>query len=172
MAYTALASLEEIRKLAEQDFVLFIEIEKPSRSGHDESTPTNSVDYIRAAGFTGASTVFGILDTGFMVGSAAPDHASGSEQVRLRRKLHQRRGRRLERPARSWNARAWNGVRNRYRPGAVSRRCDWRRLQYSHPRREDLDERGHRTEFLAAQRHGFPGRRDCLRCPTPRSASI
>ena len=52
-AYTALASLEEIRKLAEQDFVLFIEVEKPSRSGHNESTPTNSVDYIRAAGFTG-----------------------------------------------------------------------------------------------------------------------
>jgi hypothetical protein len=71
-AYTALASLEEIRKLAEQDFVLFIEVEKPSRSGHNESTPTNSIDYIRAAGFTGASTVFGILDTGFMVGSAAP----------------------------------------------------------------------------------------------------
>ena len=71
-AYTALASIEEIHKLAEQDFVLFIEIEKPTQGGHDESMPTNSVDYIRASGFTGASTVFGILDTGFMVGSAAP----------------------------------------------------------------------------------------------------
>lgn len=71
-AYTALASLDEIRKLAEQDFILFIEIQKPTQGGHDESTPTNSVDYIRASGFTGASTVFGILDSGFMVGSAAP----------------------------------------------------------------------------------------------------
>ena len=70
-AYAALASLEEIRTLADQDFVLFIEIEKPSQGGHDESMPTTSVDYIRAAGFTGLSTVFGILDTGFMVGGAA-----------------------------------------------------------------------------------------------------
>ena len=70
-AYSALASLDAIQRLAEQDFVLFIEIEKPSQGGHDESMPTNGVDYIRAAGFTGQSTVFGILDTGFMVGGAA-----------------------------------------------------------------------------------------------------
>ncbi len=70
-AYSALASLDEIRALAEQDFVLFIEIEKPSQGGHDESMPTDGVDYIRAAGFLGMSTVFGILDTGFMVGGAA-----------------------------------------------------------------------------------------------------
>ncbi|WP_274629686.1 S8 family serine peptidase [Arvimicrobium flavum] len=70
-AYEALASLGEVRQLAEQDFVLFIEVEKPSQGGHDESMPTTSVDYIRAAGFTGVSTVFGILDTGFMVGGAA-----------------------------------------------------------------------------------------------------
>ncbi len=70
-AYLALASVEEIRRLSEQDFVLFIEIERPSRGGHDQSTPTNSVDYIRASGFSGSTVVLGILDTGFMVGSAA-----------------------------------------------------------------------------------------------------
>jgi subtilisin family serine protease len=71
-AYMALASTEEVRKLAELDFVLFIEIERRSQSGHDQSMPTNGIDYIRAGGFSGAPVVLGILDTGFMLGTAAP----------------------------------------------------------------------------------------------------
>ena len=70
-AYTALASAEEIRELANLDFVLFIEVERRSQGGHDQSMPTNAVDYIRT-GFNGAPIVLGILDTGFMLGTAAP----------------------------------------------------------------------------------------------------
>ncbi len=70
-AYSALASAEQIRELADLDFVLFIEIERRSQGGHDQSMPTNGVDYIRNA-FNGGSTVLGIMDTGFMLGTAAP----------------------------------------------------------------------------------------------------
>jgi hypothetical protein len=70
-AYTALASSEEIRALTGFDFVLFIEIERPSQIGHDQSMATNGVDYIRAGVFRGASTVLGIMDSGFMLGTAA-----------------------------------------------------------------------------------------------------
>lgn len=75
-AYTAAATREEIEALTRLDFVLFIELERPMRTGHDESMATMGADYIRAGGggtnFSGASTVLGILDTGFMVGGAAP----------------------------------------------------------------------------------------------------
>jgi subtilisin family serine protease len=71
-AYTALASAEQIRALADLDFVLFVEIERRSQGGHDQSMPTNSVDYIRASGFNGAPITLGILDTGFMLGTGAP----------------------------------------------------------------------------------------------------
>ena len=70
-AYTALASAESLRALADLDFVLFIELERPSKAGHDQSMATNGVDYIRAAGFTAAPITLGILDTGFMLGTAA-----------------------------------------------------------------------------------------------------
>jgi hypothetical protein len=70
-AYTALATAESMRALAELDFVLFVEIERPSGPGHDQSMATNGVDYIRAAGFAGTPTTLGILDTGFMLGTAA-----------------------------------------------------------------------------------------------------
>jgi hypothetical protein len=71
-SYEALATPEQIRTLSGLDFVLFIEIERRSRGGHDQSMATNGVDYIRASGFLGAGTVMGLLDTGAMVGSAAP----------------------------------------------------------------------------------------------------
>jgi subtilisin family serine protease len=70
-AYTALTSAENLRALADLDFVLFIELERTSRPGHDQSMATNGIDYIRAAGFTGAPITLGILDTGFMLGTAA-----------------------------------------------------------------------------------------------------
>jgi hypothetical protein len=71
-AYEALASAEQVRALAGLDFVLFLEAERRGGGGHDQSMPTNGVDYIRAAGFLGAGTVLGILDSGFMAGGAAP----------------------------------------------------------------------------------------------------
>ena len=71
-AYTGLASAEEIRALTDLDFVLFVEVERRSQPGHDQSMPTNAVDYIRADGFNGAPITLGILDTGFMLGTAAP----------------------------------------------------------------------------------------------------
>lgn len=74
-SYQAVASAAEIEALAELDFVLFVEVERPSRAGHDQSMATMGADYIRSGGggtrFSGASTILGILDTGFMVGDAA-----------------------------------------------------------------------------------------------------
>ena len=70
-SYEALATLEQVRNLSGLDFVLFLEIERRSGGGHDQSMATNGVDYIRDSGFLGAGTVMGLLDTGAMVGSAA-----------------------------------------------------------------------------------------------------
>ncbi|MCK1302049.1 S8 family serine peptidase [Bradyrhizobium sp. 24] len=70
-SYEALATPEQIRILSGLDFILFIEIERRSGGGHDQSMATNGVDYIRASGFLGAGTVLGLLDTGAMLGSAA-----------------------------------------------------------------------------------------------------
>jgi hypothetical protein len=70
-AYTALVPAGSLRALTDLDFVLFIELEGSSGSGHDQSMATNGVDYIRAAGFNGAPITLGILDTGFMLGTAA-----------------------------------------------------------------------------------------------------
>ena len=70
-SYEALATLEQVRNLSGLDFVLFLEIERRSGGGHDQSMATNGVDYIRDLGFLGAGTVMGLLDTGAMVGSAA-----------------------------------------------------------------------------------------------------
>ena len=74
-AYRAVASPAEIDALAALDFVLFVEVERPMGADHDQSMATMGVDYIRPAvpgtRFGGASTIVGILDTGFMLGSAA-----------------------------------------------------------------------------------------------------
>ena len=70
-SYEVLASAEQARALAQLDFVLFVEPEKRGGRGHDQSMATNGVDYVRNAGLTGAGTVVGILDTGFMLGQAA-----------------------------------------------------------------------------------------------------
>jgi hypothetical protein len=70
-AYEMLATPEQIKALSNLDFVLFIEIERRSSAGHDQSMATNGVDYIRSSGFLGAGVVLGLLDTGAMLGSAA-----------------------------------------------------------------------------------------------------
>lgn len=70
-AYEMLASPEQMKALANLDFVLFIEIERRSGGGHDQSMATNGVDYIRSSGFVGNGIVLGLLDTGAMLGSAA-----------------------------------------------------------------------------------------------------
>lgn len=70
-SYEALATPEQIRSLSSLDLVLFIELERRSGGGHDQSMATNGVDYIRASGFLGAGTVLGLLDTGAMLGGAA-----------------------------------------------------------------------------------------------------
>lgn len=75
-AYPAVVPISLLEWLAEQDYVLFIELETPGSGDHDQSMAVMGVDYIRAGGggtnFTGSSTILGIMDTGFMVGSAAP----------------------------------------------------------------------------------------------------
>lgn len=73
--YSAIVPVKMFDWLTEQDYILFIELEVPSIRGHDQSMAVMGVDYIRDGGggtnFTGSSTILGILDTGFMVGSAA-----------------------------------------------------------------------------------------------------
>lgn len=73
--YPAVVPVRMLDWLTEQDYVLFIELETPSYGGHDQSMAVMGIDYIRNGGsgtnFTGSSTTLGILDTGFMVGSAA-----------------------------------------------------------------------------------------------------
>jgi serine protease AprX len=75
-AYYAVASRATIEEIIRLDFVLFVEPARKTRVNHDESMPTISIDYIRpgAAGtsFDGASTTLGIMDSGFMMGDAAP----------------------------------------------------------------------------------------------------
>jgi hypothetical protein len=75
-AVTAVVPAELLRRLSTLDGVLFIELNVPGRGGHDSSMAVMGVDYIRPGGpgtrFSGASTILGILDTGFMVGGAAP----------------------------------------------------------------------------------------------------
>jgi hypothetical protein len=75
LAYRAVASKEAIETVAELDFVLFAEPIREGTVAHDQSTHTIGVDYIRPGGsgtrFGAAGIPVGILDTGFMVGSAA-----------------------------------------------------------------------------------------------------
>lgn len=75
VAYTGVATNEVIDSIIELDFVLFVEVEQQSGPGHDESTSSMGIDYIRTGGggtnFSGASTRLGILDTGFMLGAGA-----------------------------------------------------------------------------------------------------
>ena len=78
LAYRVLIPWDEVDALSALDFVLFMDpvlemaLDPPeTRRKHDESTPTIGGDYIRPM-YNGAPVVFGIMDTGFMVGSAAP----------------------------------------------------------------------------------------------------
>ena len=67
---------ERLDELAALDTVLFVELSRPGSGGHDFSMAVMGVDYIHPGGpgtrFSAAPITLGILDTGFMVGSAAP----------------------------------------------------------------------------------------------------
>ena len=78
LAYRAVLPWDAVNELIAHDFVLFVDpmleialdpVEE--RQKHDESTPTVGADYVRPH-YNGAPIVLGIMDTGFMVGSAAP----------------------------------------------------------------------------------------------------
>jgi len=75
-AYYAVASKPQSRKSFGWILSLFVEPVRKTRSNHDQSTPAISVDYIRPGGqgtrFDGASATLGIMDSGFMMGDAAP----------------------------------------------------------------------------------------------------
>jgi hypothetical protein len=76
LSVTAAVPLALVKQLSHLDTVLFVELRIPSAPGHDESIPVLGMDYVRAGGtgarYSGASTILGILDTGFMMGSLAP----------------------------------------------------------------------------------------------------
>jgi subtilisin family serine protease len=62
--------------LAEQDYVLYIELETRSYGGDDDQSMALKEGNILGSGsaresFSGASTILGVIDTGFMLGSAA-----------------------------------------------------------------------------------------------------
>jgi len=75
--YRGVATWPTIDKIAALDFVLFVELIRPMAGGHDQSTPLVDADLIRPGSasfpprFSGASTTVGIMDSGFMLGSAA-----------------------------------------------------------------------------------------------------
>jgi subtilisin family serine protease len=75
-AYRAVVSPEVLERIVDLEFVLFVEPVLTSGGGHDQSMATMGMDYIRPGGagtrYNGASTTLGILDSGFMVGGAAP----------------------------------------------------------------------------------------------------
>ena len=66
--YRAVATGPTIDKIIALDFVLFVELIRPTSPGHDQSTPLIDADLIRPGGtflqrFGGASSTLGILDT-------------------------------------------------------------------------------------------------------------
>jgi subtilase family serine protease len=75
--YRAVATWPAIEAITALDFVLFVELIRPTSPGHDQSTPLVDADLIRPGlvssppRFGGASIPVGIMDTGFMVGNAA-----------------------------------------------------------------------------------------------------
>ncbi len=80
LAYRVMGPWEAVNAVVGLDYVLFaepileIELDYPdeeARTKHDESTPLIGADYIRS-NYDGSPIVLGIMDTGFMVGSAAP----------------------------------------------------------------------------------------------------
>lgn len=81
-SYRAVADRPTIDRIAGLDFVLFVELVEPIVDHHDQSMPLIDADLIRPGTplgltrYSGASTLVGILDGGFMMGSAAsPRHA-------------------------------------------------------------------------------------------------
>ncbi len=64
-----------IDRILALDFVLFVELIRPTSGAHDQSTPLVDADLIRPGGswgtrFGGAPITLGILDTGFMLAAA------------------------------------------------------------------------------------------------------
>ena len=73
--FSAAVPARELEAIAGRDFVLHIELDQPTAGTHDQSMSSVGVDYIRPGGsgsrFGGAPIIVGIMDSGFMVGSAA-----------------------------------------------------------------------------------------------------
>jgi subtilisin family serine protease len=76
LSISAVVPAERLDELSALDTVLYVELSRPGSGGHDFSMAVMGVDYLRPGGFgtrfSGAPVILGILDTGFMVGSAAP----------------------------------------------------------------------------------------------------
>src|SRR5215831_7169990 len=67
--YRAVATWPVIEAVTALDFVLYVELIRPTSIGHDQSTPLIDADFIRPGGtflprFGGATTTVGLLDTG------------------------------------------------------------------------------------------------------------
>jgi len=78
ISVSAVVTPAQIDALARQDTVLWVELAVSDGPGHDQSMSVLAVDYVRSGGagdrYSGASTVLGILDTGFMLGSGPAAH--------------------------------------------------------------------------------------------------
>src|SRR5262245_48840692 len=74
--YRAVATSPVIDQITALDFVLFVELIRPTSGTHDQSTTLIDADLIRPGGsfltrYGGTPSTLGILDTGFMMGSGA-----------------------------------------------------------------------------------------------------
>ncbi len=87
--YRAVATAPVVETISALDFVLFVEPIGMSSGAHDQSTPLVDADIIRPGSisyghtrFSGASTIVGILDSGFMAGgNPTPSGAVGHRDL-------------------------------------------------------------------------------------------
>lgn len=86
--YRAVADARTVDEISGLDFVLFVEMIEPLSDHHDQSMALIDADLIRPGTplgltrYSGASTLVGILDSGFMMGATAtPMHGDLSKYV-------------------------------------------------------------------------------------------
>jgi hypothetical protein len=75
-AYRVLLPMSVLDSVIDFDWVLYVEPVRPTIVAHDQSQPLIGADYIRPGSgltsrFDGAPVILGIMDTGFMLGTAA-----------------------------------------------------------------------------------------------------
>ena len=166
--YRAVATRATIDKIVALDFVLFVELIRPTSGGHDQSTPLVDADLIRPGGaflqrFGGASSTVGILDTGFMMGSGGHDDLASKNGCGINFTTD------AAGPFNDQHGHGTHVLGTIAGTGAADSRyrgvADGRGEQQSHPGGQDLDRRQHGQLGLDGKRHGLHGQ--ATECGTP-----